>query len=222
MKLKKTLLYICFIISNALIAQSSGRVYYYVILNKVDSKISDIEVTEIRKVAEKQIFILDFNANQSHFKLKQNSENTFYNKMASLSFTCSYEFFYDKVNALRLFKKNDGLLIKKTKGLNWEVTSESKMIGNYNCYKATCSLDYIARDNTLKNRTITAWFAPNLSFQFGPKEYNNLPGLILELQDWDTNFVATKIDFFESETIIEFPNGKTITEEDYIKRISQN
>jgi GLPGLI family protein len=64
---------------------------------------------------------------------------------------------------------------------NWKITSETKQIGDYLCYKAT-NIYHV--DNGLKvfNHPVTAWFCPKLPFPYGPNGYGNLPGLILELQ----------------------------------------
>jgi hypothetical protein len=39
------------------------------------------------------------------------------------------------------------------------------------------------------------------------------------LQDWDTTFLATKIEFFDKEIKIDFPKGKTITQEEYERKV---
>ena len=45
--------------------------------------------------------------------------------------------------------------------------------------------------------------------------------MILELQDWDTTFLATKIELFDKEIKIDFPKGKTITQEE-VTQLARN
>jgi GLPGLI family protein len=46
-----------------------------------------------------------------------------------------------------------------------------------------------------------------------------LPGLILELQDRETTFLATKINFTDHKKIIDFPKKKSITEDEFRKKM---
>ena len=110
-------------------------------------------------------------------------------------------------------------MLKKRIG---KLQQKKKMIDKYLCYKATYKYDFVARDNKIKSRTITAWFSPSLPFSFGPKDYGGLPGLILELQDWETTFLATKIDLLDESIKIEFPKGNTVTQEQYEKKVFSN
>src|SRR5699024_1918843 len=73
--------------------------------------------------------------------------------------------------------------------LDWKITEESKTIGGYKCYKA---ITHFQPDLGLGGR-ITAWFAPEIPFQFGPAVYAKLPGLILELQQGYYIFKADEI-----------------------------
>jgi GLPGLI family protein len=67
---------------------------------------------------------------------------------------------------------------------------------------------------------ITAWFAPSLPYSYGPKDYNGLPGLILELQERKTIYFASLITLSKDKELeIEFPKGKTVTKEDYEKKL---
>ncbi|MFP5437266.1 MAG: GLPGLI family protein [Bacteroidia bacterium] len=58
--------------------------------------------------------------------------------------------------------------------LKWQITQESKIVGSYNCIKATVSY---------RGRDWTAWFAPEIPLAVGPWKLHGLPGLILEAYD---------------------------------------
>ncbi|SCY27144.1 GLPGLI family protein [Nonlabens sp. Hel1_33_55] len=105
--------------------------------------------------------------------------------------------------------------------LDWQITGETRQIGNYTAIKATAvkkndALDMSAfrrrrgNDNEKKkeedgetsltdmiekdeNTTVTAWFTPQIPVQHGPAEYGGLPGLILELNANNTTMLCTKI-----------------------------
>lgn len=77
---------------------------------------------------------------------------------------------------------------------NWTLINETKTVGDYRCYKATLKRS-IVLDGKLKDYQVIAWFSPELPYEFGPKEFGGLPGLILELQDDKVTFMASKIEF---------------------------
>jgi GLPGLI family protein len=110
------------------------------------------------------------------------------------------------------------LITSNSNKLNWEISNEQKVISGYTCYKAT-------RNESVNNslgsfsHEIVAWFAPDLPFQFGPKNNNSLPGLILVLHEKNYSFYADSIDLNIS---VNMPvlKGKVITEEDFLEEIS--
>lgn len=80
------------------------------------------------------------------------------------------------------------------KNNDWIITDETKLIANYTCYKATKKI--IFNKPKSNSKEIIAWFCPEIPFYFGPKNYNGLPGLILELKDIKYTFYAEKINFY--------------------------
>ena len=104
----------------------------------------------------------------------------------------------------------------------WEMTDESKQIGQYVVFKAVAtqkvdSLDFTeyrqkrkdakekkdAETDTIvspldeielpKEKEIIAWYTPQIPIQTGPDEYWGLPGLILELKSGKTTMLCSKI-----------------------------
>ncbi|WP_160128506.1 GLPGLI family protein [Kordia antarctica] len=104
---------------------------------------------------------------------------------------------------------------------DWTLTKETKMIGKYKCYKAYKTKTIV---NPAKKFTfnIIAWYTPQIPVNFGIKEFNNLPGLILELQDSHFTFYVYKIKFL-SEDQVEIPilKGEKITEVEYQKKVEK-
>lgn len=98
----------------------------------------------------------------------------------------------------------------------WQLTKDMKKIGNYICYKA---ITYKTLEN-IGEVPITVWYTPQIPVAFGPKEYvGNLPGLVLEYKDQTVHFIAKKIVLNPNKAIItNWPEGKTISKEDYQKQ----
>ena len=102
----------------------------------------------------------------------------------------------------------------------WTITSETKIISGYKCYKATCEVrDY---DRRREKETVSypeVWFAPELPYQYGPRGLDGLPGLVLEGRfSTGINFYASKIEFAikDSSVLIERPaKGKFVTPEEF-------
>ncbi len=97
---------------------------------------------------------------------------------------------------------------------NWEITNETKKINKYICYKAISKRKVKDKEYT----SVIAWFTPDLPYPFGPIEYCNLPGLILELEVASIRFYAIKIDLTPSnKEIIKPKKGKRVTFEELIE-----
>lgn len=106
----------------------------------------------------------------------------------------------------------------------WEITNETKMISGYKCYKAICTYqEFSIKRNKMLTFNPEVWFAPELSFPFGPKGLDGVPGLVLEASfNSRTYFYASKIEFnIKGAPIkIEKPkNGRYITQEEYNRQL---
>ena len=101
---------------------------------------------------------------------------------------------------------------------DWKMEQETKMIGEYMCFKATTVVErpmrrefqFGRRNNSEEDReerekkekeqenmkeliTVVAWYTLDIPVNNGPGDYWGLPGLILELKDDNTQILCTKI-----------------------------
>lgn len=211
--------------------QSSGVVSYR--FNTVNL-LQDLKRPDLKDFAQK---IIDA-ANAQEFKLTFNKTKTQFLKIESLSTASDYDQKLDNVarsgftshdvysdfaNGKQVEIMSDGTLVEsKNEDLKWEITSETKEIGGYLCYKAILKIPFINRYGESKVKEVIAYFAPSLPYSFGPKKFYGLPGLILELIENQKTFVVSKIKLSDQELKIDFPKGKTISKEDYEKRLESS
>lgn len=102
----------------------------------------------------------------------------------------------------------------------WELHDDTKMIGDYVCFKATTFYTVTNPKGKVFKYDFIAWYAPQLPYKFGPAGYGNLPGLIIELQGNRATYGVKKIQFYdetEDEKIKmpELKKLKLITEEKF-------
>ena len=222
--MKQYLYILTFIFTFNSLYSQSGQIFYEAISkkypetkeNKADVYIVELENTKI-------LLELKFNKTVSYFtkaNLKKGDE--FNLGEEGLSILIGYEELYYNLKDKLLFSDYGEFLIKTPSNHNWNISSESKKIDNYLCYKATYTESYTARDGKTKERVITAWFCPELPYSFGPLEFNGLPGLILELEKNGNKVVAKSILLSDKTIELKIPNKKTITKDQYNKRIQEN
>jgi GLPGLI family protein len=111
---------------------------------------------------------------------------------------------------------------------DWELHDESKVIGEYTCFKATTFYNIVNPAGKVFRRDFTAWYTPQLPYKFGPAGYGNLPGLIIELQGKDFTLGVSQIKFYETglqskeNEMPRLKKLKTITEEEFEKRAAED
>lgn len=114
--------------------------------------------------------------------------------------------------------------------IDWNLGSETKYIGEYPCYKATYTKmvekprvvingeeEEESKEPEMEERTVTAWYTPQIPVNHGPDNYQGLPGLILEVHDGKLTIVCSKIVLNPKEKvkITEPDKGKEVDQEKY-------
>ncbi|MFV8346035.1 GLPGLI family protein [Flavobacterium sp. ZB4P13] len=136
---------------------------------------------------------------------------TYYKNVKDKSYTVDKEFMGKE------FLVKDSL-----PNLQWKMESETRVIGGYNCFKATAvrpasktdfrnfrpkkedaattkPADAAKKTNLMdeldmpKETIITAWYTPEIPVNQGPENYWGLPGLILEVNDGKTVTLCSKV-----------------------------
>ncbi|MDT7832866.1 GLPGLI family protein [Flavobacteriaceae bacterium S356] len=125
--------------------------------------------------------------------------------------------------------------------IDWQMSSETKQIGQYTCYKATATVptseiawynfswgdlrpakkDSGSEEVKVKTTTIEAWYSLQIPVSHGPGEFYGLPGLILEVSAGDTVMLCSELIMNPKEKIkIKAPNkGQEITKKEYAATI---
>lgn len=114
----------------------------------------------------------------------------------------------------------------------WEITQETKKIGNYTAYKAiytdyreAMSMSFNSEDDANEMETVVdtvkieAWYTPEIPVSQGPTTYWGLPGLIMEINDGRMSYVCTKVVLNPEDGVkIKKPSkGKEVTREELRK-----
>ncbi|MBL4654182.1 MAG: GLPGLI family protein, partial [Flavobacteriales bacterium] len=88
---------------------------------------------------------------------------------------------------------------------NWVLEKETKNIGVYKCYKATCIIKDRIENDSIK---IVAWYTPEIPIGNGPSNFDGLPGLILEVNDGTYTIVCSEFTLNPTQKIkIREPKG---------------
>jgi len=183
--MKFILLFWFLCLSNRSYSQYSGGAEYSVLIGK-DSLFQSQEVLkniydEAMDNSKKLTFLLEFNENESLFSLKESIITD------NLDFTLSMIDFANPIytnstTSEKMYTSDDNeYLITDSIVTDWKLTSETKMIDKYLCYKATTVHKVISHVRTFEFPVI-AWYCPQIPVRLGPIGYGKLPGLILELQ----------------------------------------
>lgn len=188
--------------------------------------LEDIQLQAI-KGAEKLNFILQANDSISKFSIApimetdQNKEVNYaimFSRVKKPIYTYKGNIYRN--NSSGVFNEDSYLIVEPINS-NWTLTNETKEIDGYLCYKATS--EYIVFNSKGEFRhPVIAWYCPQISIPLGPLGYGKLPGLILELQEWNNVFGLEKIQFLDVQEPIFIPTkGIKISNQDYQNKVGE-
>jgi GLPGLI family protein len=197
----------------------------------------------MKKAFEKK-FILTFNTFESIYKEEEKLDAPGQTSFGvAVSFSGGKGAYYRNIKenqytAAKEFFSKEFLVVDQLETFNWELTEETKTIGNYLCYKAKVvfPITVEARENyekmkakqetnatqffvldAPKERVVEAWYAPEIPVNHGPADFWGLPGLILELHDGDKVYLCSKVVITpKAKSTIKKPKaGQKVTQKAY-------
>lgn len=201
---------------------------------------------KMMKRMNEKTYVLDFNKTATLYKeevaLAQPNENGF--RFRGFSEGVLYKNTKEKVYSKQKELFGKVFLIKdELKPQEWKLEKESKMIGDYLCFKAT-TMKALEEKGTNKFRRfgrrpgsgkkekekedveekkeeklvqVVAWYTPEIPINHGPEDYFGLPGLILEVNAGNQIILCNKIVMNpKDKEVIEAPKkGKEVTQKEY-------
>ncbi len=197
-------------------SQSISGEAIYVFKQKIDIKLDSTKfeanvrdkVSAIFAEQFQQKFQLEFSDKKSLYRkiIKSNNpldlQEDSYDKLYKNIKTKNYNHQLDFYGKLFLIK--DSLT-----SYNWKLTSETKYIGKFLCYKAEAKLN---------NEEIIAWFTSEISINQGPELFWGLPGLILEVKKGDIHIACIQVVINDKKLIIKKPSsGREISQTEFDK-----
>ncbi|SFD25536.1 GLPGLI family protein [Flavobacterium phragmitis] len=230
-----------FIFINSLSSQVT-RVIYKNSLYGGDINTTKLPPEKMKVLSAKQIELLDEvmkNEANMEFELLYNKEESLYQKIEKLDISEKPNFTFPSNNAkyyknltnkIKLYQTESSVLynvIVPFEQYKWNITTETKEINGYKCYKATTTYEDLY--NPRKDRKLifnpVVWFTPDIPASFGPKGLDGLPGLVLEGTINGKKYIyATKIEFdYKKIKEIEKPKGgKNLTEKEFENIMIEN
>lgn len=192
--------------------------------------------------ASKQFYTLEFDKTTSVYKedltLRAPDSKMTVTRTSSSLEDQSGKIYKDIKNNIYLVEKEflgkSFLVSDSLKYFKWNLKSDTKKIGDYTCYKAVADVpgneveDFIRKKMKASDKvsltktdadtvTITAWYAPDIPVNQGPKSYWGLPGLILEVNTPQSTVLCSKITLTTKDNFsIKIPvKGKKVTIDEY-------
>jgi GLPGLI family protein len=222
----------------------TGRAYYksssQVRIAMDSTQMAPEQMAEIQAQLKKQLdrdYILSFTQTESNWKeaesLGGGPATASSGGMTMVINTGSADKLLYKNIAEQIFLQEEEMMGKeflvkdKLEPSEWELTGETKKIGNYTAQKATYtriidskrfSTGMTEMENVKDTISVTAWFTPEIPVSHGPNNYYGLPGLILEVQNQGSTLICEKIELNPSSNpvAIEQPKkGKVVSEEEF-------
>ncbi|WP_138432966.1 GLPGLI family protein [Winogradskyella algicola] len=227
-------------------AQDFQGVATYKTQRQVDIKLDSTKMNDemhqkmiaMMKKQFQKTFTLSFNKEESVYKQEEalDKPNVGSGFNIQIMGTGGSDILYKNTKNQRFVDQKDTFgkifLVKDSiEGIEWKLGSETKYIGEYQCYKATYTKmvekprvvfnseneEEGEKEPEMEERTVTAWYTPQIPVNNGPDNYQGLPGLILEVHDGKLTIVCSKIVLNPKDKIdIKEPEkGKVVNQKKY-------
>jgi GLPGLI family protein len=166
---------------------SSGKITFerkiaqYTLMESMQSEegMDDSWTQELKKIYPKFVtdyFTLEFNANQTYFKLeKENTDNKymiFGGKPLETDFIIN-NFSNESSIAKKSIFENEYFIKDSLPKFNWKITGELRDIAGFECKKAVTKI--------CDSVVVVAFYTDQILVKGGPESFNGLPGMILGL-----------------------------------------
>lgn len=207
------------------------------------------QIEDAMKSASERTFFLEFTKNESLYTSEEKLDQpTQQGNNMSISFpqVKLYKNLKDNYSLSENEELGKPFLIKDTlHNSGWQLSTESKQIGNYTAYKATKIVKQkkhfsdIGEDNKkvseekssdllsmiekeAEDLVYTAWYTPQIPFPNGPEKFGGLPGLILELHTNSMVYLCSEIALNPKKNIdIKIPKGKIISQAEHDEKVKK-
>ena len=249
MKLQLTLLFAFALTSftlpdeNAAIQDFQGKAYYFsqskMDLGNWGARMSEAQKKQMKDRLKNRLektFVLSFTKEESFFK-EEEKVDAYSGATDSWGSNFARGPQYKNIKENKLVQEQEfygkKFLVKdQLQTIEWNMGTESKLIGQYMCFKATASVPTSElswynfswqdlrdepEDDTVKMTQVEAWYTLQIPLRHGPAEYWGLPGLILEVSAGNTTILCSQIVLNPKKRVdIKMPEkGKEITKNDY-------
>lgn len=195
--MKKILLPILLVISHILISQEYEIIYSIKTVNNLNNR--NTEVSTFKKQVSNRITqikgILEIQENKSQFYFEKGlnlEENSLLEMAVKFSLNSGDYFYFNSItNESKIITESLGepITINGIQKFNWKLSSETKLINNYTCYKATLNhTDFRGMD-----KEVIVWYSKDIALGLAPYGYHSLPGLAMELTINNIIFSVTDI-----------------------------
>ena len=197
----------------------------------------------LKKASEKN-YLLTFNKSECVYEQEQQLEkpkSTVGGMSISVSFSSSEGKKY--INAKNKSSSiedailgKEFLIVEPIEKPDWKLEGESKLIGEYTCFKAKLVVpvsekqkkeyeEFLKKEEIKsslfkmkepKDKMITAWYSPEIPASFGPNNYWGLPGLILEINEPELIILCSKVVLNTKGATIKVPNkGQKVSQKEF-------
>jgi len=224
----------------------TGRAYYKstskISISMDSTKMAPEQMAQIQASLKKQMeqnYVLSFNQTESTWKKEESlgggpatasAGGAVFMVATSGEGSMLYKNIADQSYAQeREVMGKEYLIQEKSEPFEWELSGETKKVGNYTVQKASFtkivdskrfSTGMTEMENVKDTLQVTVWFSPEIPVSHGPENYFGLPGLILEVQNQGRTLICEKIELNPSAepVVIERPSkGKEISLDEFKK-----